>query len=289
MSIQETERTGVSVEERNKKTIRSVFDTFVNKGDFSIVDEIYSPDMVDHQPLPGAPEGLEGVKYTIAGLREGFPDLHVTIEDMSAHGDHVVIHNTWRGTQLGEFLGMEPTGKFIEFQGVVVWRLLDNGLIAERWGIGVESNMLSVLGMRRLAPASRGAARAAARRTVKPATVLLPLREGRAGRWAQVQEQLAGARLRAYEASRRRAGILQESFAVQELGGQDVVVLQLEARDPAGAAKRLRDSEDAFDLWLRQEAAEVFGTDPWARLAQGGAAAQGHSWSSVTAELAAKD
>ncbi|MET9958598.1 ester cyclase [Streptomyces sp. NPDC006326] len=289
MSIQETERTGVSVEERNKKTIRSVFDTFVNKGDFSIVDEIYSPDMVDHQPLPGAPEGLEGVKYTIAGLREGFPDLHVTIEDMSAHGDHVVIHNTWRGTHLGEFLGMEPTGRFIEFQGVVVWRLLDNGLIAERWGIGVESNMLSVLGMRRLAPASRGAARAAARRTVKPATVLLPLPEGRAGRWAQVQEELAGARLRAYEASRRRAGILQESFAVQELGGQDVVVLQLEARDPAGAAKRLRDSEDPFDVWLRQEAGEVFGTDPWARLAQGGAAEQGHSWSSVTAELAAKD
>lgn len=281
----ETGRTGLSVEERNKRTIRSVFDTFVNKGDFSIVDEIYSPDMVDHQPLPGAPEGLEGVKYTIAGLREGFPDLHVTIEAMSAHRDHVVIHNTWRGTHLGNFLGMEPTGKSIEFQGIVVWRLLDNGLIAERWGVGVDSNMLSVLGMRRLAPAARGAARAEARRTVKPATVLLPLSEGRAERWARVQAELSGARLREYEASRRRAGILQESFAVQELGGRDVVVLRVEARDPAGAAKRLRESGDAFDVWFREEAAEVFGTDPWARFTDGGAAEQGHSWSSVTAEL----
>ncbi len=58
---------------------------------------------------------------------------------MSAHGDHVVIHNTWRGTHLGDFLGAPPTGQAIEFTGVVVWRLLADGLIAERWGIGVES------------------------------------------------------------------------------------------------------------------------------------------------------
>jgi predicted ester cyclase len=277
----------IGVEERNKATIRSVFDTFVNKGDFSIVDEIYSPEMVDHQPLPGAPEGLEGVKYTIAGLREGFPDLHVTINDMSAHGDTVAIHNTWRGTHTGDFLGMAPTGQYIEFEGVVVWRLLDNGLIAERWGIGVESNMLSVLGMRRLAPASRGAAKAAARRTAGPATVVLPVAEGRLARWKEIQAEISGARLREYEASRRRAGILQESFAEQEVWGRHAVVLRFEARDPAGAAKRLRDSADPFDVWLRGAAAEVFGADPWARIAEGGGAEQGHDWASVTTELTA--
>ncbi|MFE3053993.1 ester cyclase [Nocardia sp. NPDC059239] len=132
--------------EDNARIIRRVFDEFVNAGDFSVVDEIYAPDMVDHQPLPGAPEGTEGVKYTIAGLRQGFPDLHVTIEALSAHADHVVIHNTWRGTFTGEFLGMDPTGEGIEFHGVVVWRLA-NGLIAERWGIGVESSMLEALGL----------------------------------------------------------------------------------------------------------------------------------------------
>jgi steroid delta-isomerase-like uncharacterized protein len=285
VSIQETVRTDVSVEERNKKTIRQVFDSFVNQGDFSVVDKIYSPDMIDHQSLPGAPEGLEGVRYTIAGLREGFPDLHVTIEDMSAHSDHVVIHNTWRGTHTGDFLGAPATGRFIEFRGVVVWRLLDNGLIAERWGIGVESNMLSVLGMRRLAPASRGAARAAARRSIKPASALLPVLAGRTARWRELQAELAGPRLRAYEASRRRAGILQESFAVQELAGQDVVLHQVEARDPVAAARRLRDSADPFDVWLREETREVFGADPWTAFAEGRAAEQGHGWSSVASEL----
>ncbi|BAW06000.1 ester cyclase [Nocardia seriolae] len=132
--------------EANARIIRRVFDEFVNRGDFSVVDEIYSPAMVDHQPLPGAPDGSEGVKYTIAVLRQGFPDLHVTIEALSAHADYVVIHNTWRGTFTGEFLGMDPTGEAIEFHGVVVWRLA-NGLIEERWGIGVESSMLEALGL----------------------------------------------------------------------------------------------------------------------------------------------
>ncbi|MFE7135950.1 ester cyclase [Streptomyces sp. NPDC057638] len=137
-----------TLEQRNKRIIRRVFDEFVNGGDFSVVEEIYRTDMVDHQPLPGAPEGLAGVRYTVAGLRAGFPDLHVTIEDMSAHGDHVAIHNTWRGTHLGDFLGLAPTGRAIESRGVVVWRLAD-GLIAERWGIGVRSGLLARLGGRR--------------------------------------------------------------------------------------------------------------------------------------------
>jgi predicted ester cyclase len=285
MSTHETVPAGESVEERNKRTIRLVFDSFVNRGDFSVVDEIYSPDMVDHQPLPGAPEGLEGVRYTIAGLREGFPDLHVTIEDISAHDDHVVIHNTWRGTHLGEFLGIAPTGRFIEFHGVVVWRLLDDGLIAERWGIGVESNMLGELGMRRLAPNARGSARAAARRTVRPAQTLLPLAAHQRARFQELRAELAADRLRAYETSRRRAGIAHESFDLQRLGGQDVVVHRIEARDPAAAARLLLASDDPFDQWLRETAGQVFGQDPYAALADQGAPGPGHTWSSVTSEL----
>ncbi len=259
-------RVHTSTEELNKKIIRRVFDEFVNAGDFSVVDEIYRTDMVDHQPLPGAPEGPEGVKYTIAGLRTGFPDVHVTIEDISAHADHVVIHNTWRGTHLGEFLGMEPTGRALEFRGVVVWRLTD-GLIAERWGIGVESNMLSELGMRRLAPAARGTKSTANRDGGTPVTQILPILPGMTARWRELQDELAGPRLREYEASRRRVGIVQESFTKQEMDGKEVAIHLVEARDPGRAGRRLTDSADTFDAWLRERAVEVHGLDPWARLA----------------------
>ncbi|XES01483.1 ester cyclase [Streptomyces sp. S1D4-11] len=212
----------------------------------------------------------------------------MTIEDMSAHGDHVVIHNTWRGTHLGDFLGAPPTGQAIEFTGVVVWRLLADGLIAERWGIGVESNMLAVLGLRRSPRRpQRRPHRGPPHRHEQPAPCCR-CRPAPCGTWRALQAELAGQRLRAYEASRRRAGILQESFALQPLGSQDVLVHRIEARDPQGAARRLAASADPFDSWLRQEAAAVLGTDPWTHLAAN-AAQEGHTWMSVTSELTTAD
>jgi steroid delta-isomerase-like uncharacterized protein len=142
--------------ERNRATIRRVFDDFINPGNFSVVDEIYRTDVIDHEPIPGAPRGREGVKYTIGKLRSAFPDLRVVIEDMSADGDHVVIHNTWHGTHRGEFLGLAPTGTVIRSKGIVIWRLQD-GLIAERWAHAVGSNMLAALGMDLPRPGRRAA------------------------------------------------------------------------------------------------------------------------------------
>jgi predicted ester cyclase len=265
----------VSREEQNKQAIRRVYEEFVNQGMLSGIDEIYDPGVVDHQPLPGAPPGRDGIKYTIAGLRAGFPDLHVTIEEISAHAEFVVIHNTWRGTHLGDFLGMAATGRTMDFRGVVVWRLA-NGLIAERWGIGVESNMLGALGMRRLAPAR--SPRAQRSGTAATASQLLPILPGKAERWRELQDELAGPRLRDYEESRRRVGVVHESFHRQDWDGAQLAVHTLEARDPARAARRLRDSDHPFDAWLRDAAIDVHGFDPWSRLTES-RAESGLSWS----------
>lgn len=251
--------------EDNKATIRRVFDEFVNKGDFSVVDEIYRDDMIDHQPLPGAPDGLDGVKYTIAGLRGGFPDLQVTIEDMSAHADHVVIHNTWRGTHEGEFLGLAPTGRRISSKGVVVWRLQD-GLIAERWGIGVDSNMLAQLG---IGKATTRRSKARVRTTHVPAVRAVPVLPGQVARWRELQREI-GARSAEYEASRTAAEISRERMW---LAG-DVAVYHLEAPDPTRAAAVLASSTAPFDEWLRRGLHEVHGRDPWADAA----AELGHGW-----------
>jgi len=132
--------------EHNLEIVRSVYDGFVNKGDTTVCDRHYRTDVVDHQGLPGAPDGIDGVKYTIAGLRAAFPDLHVSIDASSAHDDYVVIHCTWRGTFLGTLLGVAPTGAPVEFRGVVVWRL-EAGRMAERWAIGVDNGMMEALGL----------------------------------------------------------------------------------------------------------------------------------------------
>ncbi len=270
-------------EAANKATIRRVFDEFVNRGDFSVVDEIYRPDMIDHQPLPGAPEGTDGVRYTIAGLRSGFPDLHVTIEDMSAHGDHVVVHNTWRGTHLGDFLGLAPTGKPVEFTGVVVWRLA-GGLIAERWGIGVESTLVADFGMPRMLQSARpGRYRRADAETVLQA---LPLAPERMQDWRMLHGELAAGRRLEYDGSRRRLGIVRESFSLQQAGDDPVVVHLLEARSPRAAARRAATSADGFDSWLRETARALHGFDPWAAIAAGDGGEQGADWK-VAVDLSA--
>ncbi|WP_084536285.1 ester cyclase [Nocardia yamanashiensis] len=132
--------------ERNLEVVRTVYDRFVNQGEFEVCDQHYRTDVVDHQGLPGGPGGIDGVKYTIAGLRRAFPDVHVSIDAASAYDDYVVIHCTWRGTFLGDLLGVRPTGLALECHGVVVWRLQD-GRLAERWAIGVDDGIMSVLGL----------------------------------------------------------------------------------------------------------------------------------------------
>lgn len=255
-------RTGwESTEERNKATIRRVFAEFVNRGDFSLVDELYRPDVVDHEGLPGAPQGAEGVKYTIAGLREAFPDFHVTIEDISAHDDLVVIHNTWRGTHLGDLLGVAPTGRAFLSVGVVIWRFDEEGRIAERWSHGVASNLFAALGMRMLAPRKGGRRAVAGARSV---VRTVPLLNGKPMAWHRLTQELQGPRRREYEASRRRLGITHEVFRIDPRPDRDHVIVHFETADPERTRKRWAESEDPFDLWLREQILDIHGEDPWA-------------------------
>lgn len=259
----------------NKRTIRRVFEELVNEGAYSLVDEVYRPDMVDHQALPGAPAGTDGVRYTISGLRKGFPDVKVTIEEMSAHGDFVVVHNTWSGTHLGDFLGIAPTGRSVRFSGVVVWRLQD-GLIAERWGIGVESTLVAELGLGGLAP---GARPGRYRRGESPAVrQALPLRTEDLARWRDLQTELRTSRLHDFQETRRRVGVVRESFSLQETDGTLLVIHVLEARDPKRAARRLCTSTDPFDTWLSEQVRQIHGADPWRLIAEGREAEDGFDW-----------
>jgi predicted ester cyclase len=120
--------------EANKALLHRVFDEIVNGRNLDLLDELYREDMIDHDPLPGAPAGIPGVRHTLGSLQAAFSDLNVTIHDVSAHGDKVVLHNTWSGTQDGKLLGLPPTRKRVSYDGIVIFRVQD-GLVAERWGL----------------------------------------------------------------------------------------------------------------------------------------------------------
>ena len=73
--------------EQNKALARRVFEDVWNQGDVDAIDELMSPDFVNHGSPPGIPSNREGFKQMVAMYTSAFPDIHFHIEDQIAEGD----------------------------------------------------------------------------------------------------------------------------------------------------------------------------------------------------------
>jgi steroid delta-isomerase-like uncharacterized protein len=115
----------------NTALVRSTLDAF-NAGDFDTCAARLSPDFVMNlaglPPMPGPDVWRQGVDV----IKRGFPDLQAQIDGIVAAGDQVAVRLTFRGTHLGEYLGMTATGRTIEYVSHEFYRIAD-GLIAEEW------------------------------------------------------------------------------------------------------------------------------------------------------------
>jgi len=120
--------------EENKAISRLVFEEALNQGHLAVADETFSPQFIDHS-TPDQIAGSGGVKTYFEQVRSGFPDIHVTIEDIIAEGDKVVVRTTWQGTHLGGYENVEPTGKQVKRTMIQIFRVSD-GKILEEWNEG---------------------------------------------------------------------------------------------------------------------------------------------------------
>ncbi len=117
----------------NKRIVRRYIEEVVNTGKVETIDEFISPNYFESNDPSGQSRGIEGAKRHILGVRQTYPDLRLSVEQQIAEGDWVVTRVTARGTHLGSWLGMKPTGKTVEITGVNVDRIVD-GRIAEHGG-----------------------------------------------------------------------------------------------------------------------------------------------------------
>jgi steroid delta-isomerase-like uncharacterized protein len=119
--------------EENIATSRRGIEETFNRGNLDVIDEISADNFVDHDPLLGD-QDKDALKETIAGYREAFPDIHITVEDIFAAGDKVVMRWSGEGTFENEFMGLQPTGqKGDPVRGISIDRF-EGGKIAESWG-----------------------------------------------------------------------------------------------------------------------------------------------------------
>jgi len=111
--------------EENKAIVRRFVEEF-NKRNLAIIDELVSPDYVDHdRKVRGRETDFNHGKQALAKLLKDYPDLHTTIEDIIAEGDKV-----W---YLEKDTGTDSSGKKMDATSLIILRIV-NGKFVESWG-----------------------------------------------------------------------------------------------------------------------------------------------------------
>ena len=131
--------------ETNTTVASRWYEEVFNAGNMALIDELFAPDFVDHDPSNPLP-GLEGVRQLVSMYRGAFPDLRLTIEDEITEGDRVVTRFTGRGTHKGSLMGIPPTAKRVTITAIDILRF-ENGRIAEHWGNQDLLGMMRQLGV----------------------------------------------------------------------------------------------------------------------------------------------
>ncbi|HEX5579663.1 MAG TPA: ester cyclase, partial [Candidatus Limnocylindria bacterium] len=75
----------------------------------------------------------------------GLEDVRMTIEDVIAEGDKVVVRLTSHGRHAGAFMGLPPSGKAYDISEIHIFRVA-HGKVAEHWRDADMLGMLRQLG-----------------------------------------------------------------------------------------------------------------------------------------------
>src|SRR5215213_1548853 len=135
-----------------KSTVRDFFEEVWNRGNLDYIDEVYTDDfrlnaLWQNTSLGGSGTAAkEEAKGAIRRWLDGFPDMHVTVEEQVAEGDFVVSRHLAVGTQAKEFMGIPSQGKSAEVSGITITRI-EGDRHAEAWTCWDAAGMLMQLGV----------------------------------------------------------------------------------------------------------------------------------------------
>jgi predicted ester cyclase len=130
----------------NEQLFKLLIEEGFGKGDVTIFDKHTSQDFVEHQ-YRFFPPNIEGVKKAINSLHQAFSDFSMVIEAVVVNDDKVWGRMTARGTQVGQFGPMPPTGKKIEITVIDIMRFKE-GKLVEHWGVPDRLAAMEQLGMK---------------------------------------------------------------------------------------------------------------------------------------------
>jgi len=130
--------------DQNKAIVRRFIDEIFVKGRPETVDELVADDFVAHTwPSTGHPK--DDLKAAIDRASKGLANPTFTIDDVIAEGDQVAVRLTTSATQVGEFMGMPPSGKTYRIEEIHIFRVRD-GKVTEHWHQFDQMGLMKQLG-----------------------------------------------------------------------------------------------------------------------------------------------
>ena len=129
--------------EKSKATVLQFVDKVQNQHDIGALDELFSPDFVDHSGLSNQ-ANLDGTRQFFTMLFTAFPDIQAIIHDQVVGGEKVWTRKTFKGTHQGEFMGMPPTNKTVEINVIDIHRVV-GGKITEHWAVADKFGLMQQL------------------------------------------------------------------------------------------------------------------------------------------------
>jgi predicted ester cyclase len=123
--------------EANRELVTDYFKGFWQGRDPAVADRYLAEDVVFHDlkdnPLD-LPPGRAGVKKIAQIFWDAAPDLEMSLDDVIAEGDKVVLRYTNTLTHTGELAGLPPTHRSAEFAGIAIVRVA-GAKIVEGWQV----------------------------------------------------------------------------------------------------------------------------------------------------------
>ena len=113
--------------EENKEIIRRFWEE-CNKGNYDIIDELCADNFVNYR-INGTTVDKKGYKQLFNAIAQASPDTQATIGEMVAEGDLVAFYFSLDGTNTGEFMGNQPTGKRFSMTESYFTRFKDGKII----------------------------------------------------------------------------------------------------------------------------------------------------------------
>jgi len=116
-------------------------------GQAAVVDEVCSPDLVEHQfGLAGSgAEAIAHLKAAISDVHSAVPDMTFTIEDSVEIDDTIWVRVRAQGRATGPFFG-PPSGRPVDITVIDIARVQD-GRIVEHWGVPDRFALLAQTGV----------------------------------------------------------------------------------------------------------------------------------------------